>query len=134
MQLTPYLHFTGRTEEALNFYAAAGLGEVTNLSRFGDKAAQHGRATPDQIMHARITADGHDLLMASDGGNGDAIQGMSLSIGLTDSARAHALFAALSEGGKVVMPMAKQFWGAEFGMFNDRFGVQWMINCDTPAA
>lgn len=40
-----------------------------------------------------------------------------------------AAFAALSEGGKVVMPMADVFWGAYFGSFADRFGLQWMINC-----
>ncbi len=130
MHLIPYLHFAGRAEEALDFYAAAGLGEITNLGRFGDKAAHHGNATPDQIMHARITSDGTDVLMASDGGKGEAMQGMSLSIGLTDSAKAHALFAALSQDGEVTMPMAEQFWGAEFGMFKDKFGVQWMVNCE----
>jgi PhnB protein len=43
---------------------------------------------------------------------------------------ADQLFGALSEGGQVTMPMNKTFWGSYFGMFSDRFGINWMINYD----
>ena len=43
-------------------------------------------------------------------------------------AQADELFAKLSEGGTVTMPLAKAFWGAYFGMFTDKYGIQWLIN------
>ena len=131
MRVIPYLNFPGHAEEALDFYAAAGLGTVIGVQHFGDMAGEHGSAKPEQLMHGRVTSpEGVDLVMASDGGRPGEMLRCALSIALTDSPRAHALFAALSEGGEVTMPMARQFWGAEFGMFKDRFGVQWMINCE----
>ena len=41
------------------------------------------------------------------------------------------VFNKLSQGGKIEMPLGKMFWGAYFGMFTDKFGIQWMINCDS---
>ena len=134
MQVIPYFNFPGQAEDALAFCAAAGLGTVTNISRFGDMASPHGNATPDQIMHGRITSpDGVDVVMASDGGRGGEMLRCARSIAIADSTKAHALFAALSEGGEVSMPMPRQFWGAQFGMFKDKLVVEWMVNCEEPA-
>ena len=70
--------------------------------------------------------------MASDGnpaGTPAKESNISLSLSLHDRKEADRLFAALSEGGKADMPMAEQFWGAYFGQCTDRFGIDWMINC-----
>jgi PhnB protein len=54
----------------------------------------------------------------------------SISINAESEAEADKLFNGLSNGGKVMMPMGKTFWGAYFGMFTDKFGVNWMVNYD----
>lgn len=135
MQVIPYFNFPDLVEDARAFYAAAVLATVTNISRFGDMASSHCNATPDQIMHGRITSpDGVDVVLASDGGRGGEMLRCARSIAIADSTKAHALFAALSEGGEVSMPISTQFWGAGFGMFKDKSSVQWIVNCDAPAA
>jgi PhnB protein len=132
MQLSTYLNFDGTCEEALRFYEKSGLGRVMDLRRYeGSPMAKDMPADKrDKIIHANfegpgVSLHGSDSMRA--GGKG--FSGFALSIGLADLAEANRLFAALSEGGKVTMPMQKQFWGATFGMFTDRFGVDWMINC-----
>jgi PhnB protein len=71
--------------------------------------------------------------MFSDGMPGGIIDhgnGINLSLGMDDEAQARSVFDQLAEGGKITMPMEKQFWGALFGQVTDQFGVRWMINCD----
>jgi len=70
--------------------------------------------------------------MASDG-SGESTPStdgnVALSIGIDDENRARLIFNSLSAGGDVQMAFEKQFWGATFGMFKDRYGIQWMVNC-----
>lgn len=130
MQVEPYLFFEGRCEEALDFYRRAIGAEVTALLRF--KESPDPNMCPagfeDNVMHAVIRI-GNTTIMASDGmGTGNlAFQGFGLSLSLTDKAEAGRLFAALSEGGQVQMPLAETFYSPLFGMVADRFGVLWMI-------
>ena len=140
MRIIPYIFFGGDAAEALAFYAAAGLGEVVDVSRYKD--APPGMAPPsgpdhaDWIMNASIARDGTPVLMASDGRNTDRrgpMKRATLSIALDDPAEARRLFGALADGGSVTMPLQRTFWGAEFGMFTDRFGIDWMVNCAPPA-
>ena len=56
---------------------------------------------------------------------------MSLSLGTGDVAEAERVFKRLAEGGSVEMPLADMFWGAKFGMLTDKYGIDWMINCQT---
>lgn len=142
MKVEPYLFFDGRCEEALAFYRMALGAEVTALMRFSDSPAPTdasgcaGAAPPpgDKVMHAAFRI-GETTLMASDGMNGGqpVFQGMSLSLNPADEAEARRLFAALSEGGQVQMPLSPTFFSPAFGMVADRFGVPWMVVC-TPAA
>lgn len=132
MQLSPYLNFDGNCEEALRFYESSGLGRITDLRPF-EGSPMAGNVPADKlnkIMHAYFEGPGVSL-HASDSmrSSGKGFAGFGLTIGLSDLAEANRLFAALSEGGQVTMPMQKQFWGATFGMFTDKFGVDWMINC-----
>lgn len=133
MYVQPYLSFNGQCEEALEFYRKSLGAEVTQLMRFKDSPEPHpsGMLPPgseNKIMHASFRI-GDTTLMASDGmcTGTSSFGGISLSVAAQDDARAEQLFAALSEGGKVTMPMSATFFASRFGMVTDRFGVGWMV-------
>lgn len=133
MYVQPYLSFNGQCEEALEFYRKSLGAEVTQLMRFKDSPEPHppGMLPPgseNKIMHASFRI-GDTTLMASDGmcTGTSSFGGISLSVAAQDDARAEQLFAALSEGGKVTMPMSTTFFASRFGMVTDRFGVGWMV-------
>ena len=132
MLVQTYLNFDGRCEEALNFYKKALGAEVTALMRMKDApqgSSEHcPPANPDQVMHSSFRI-GETTVMASDcnGTGKPAFQGFSLSIAARDEAQADRLFAALSDGGQVQMPLGKTFFSSRFGVVADRFGVSWMV-------
>ena len=133
MQIEPYLFFNGRCEEALEFYKKA-LGAEVVMMRYKDspEPPPPGMLPPgfdNKVMHAYVRIDDASF-MASDGhgDGGPRFQGFSITITVTDEARADALFTALASGGQVQMPLGKTFWSPRFGMVADRFGVGWMIN------
>lgn len=133
--VNPYLNFDGNCEEAMRFYAAAFGAELSPISRFGDMPME-GHEMPDdetnRVMHVNFPI-GEGSLMASDI---MPSAGHALTIGNHNHVSVHPdsrdeadhLFAALSAGGKVEMPMMDAPWGDYFGSFTDRFGVGWMIN------
>lgn len=132
MKIIPYLVFEGRCEEALDFYRTALGAEVTMLMRFKD-SPESPTCTPqgadDKIMHAEMRI-GASTIMLSDGmcDKDASFKGFSLNLEVNEMAEAKRLFAALLEGGDVLMPLEKTFWSPCFGMVTDRFGVCWMIN------
>lgn len=131
--VTTYLNFDGNCREAMTFYAKCLGGELT-LTPFSEMPGNHPPEAKDRIMHARVTK-GLPVLMASDAMPGTPFHpgaGFSISIMCESAEEIDSLFAALSEGGKVGMPLADQFWGARFGMFTDKFGIRWMLNFDHP--
>jgi PhnB protein len=128
--IEPYLFFNGRCEEALEFYRRALGAEILMLMRFKDspEPAMCPANSGDKVMHATFRI-GSSTLLASDGrceGN-PKFEGFSISLRAPDEATAERLFAALSEGGTVQMPMTKTFFSPKFGMVTDRFGVLWMV-------
>src|SRR5437762_8368266 len=133
MQLTPYLFFDGRCEEALEFYKKALGAKVTMLMRNKESPQppppEHARpGTEDKVMHCEVQI-GDVSFMASDGfasGN-PTFKGFSLSLTYTDAKKLDQAFAALGEKGKIDMPLGQTFWSPRFGMLTDRFGVQWML-------
>lgn len=130
MKVEPYLFLEGRCEEAIEFYRNALGAEVRFQMRFKE-APDPSMCSPgleDKIMHANLTI-GESSLMMSDGRCEQAPQfmGFSLSLSVGDESEAERCFAALSDGGKVVMPLTKTFYSPSFGMVTDRFGVMWMI-------
>jgi PhnB protein len=131
LSIQPYLFFGGRCEEALEFYRKTLGAEIVMLSRFKDAPEPQGLPDcfDDKIMHASFRI-GETNLMASDGRcEGDQqFEGFSLSIVVPDEAEAERVFAALSDGGLVSMPLEKTFWAPKFGMLQDRFGVGWMVS------
>jgi PhnB protein len=128
----PYLFFGGRCEEAIEFYRKALGAEVVMLMRFKE-APEPQPGLPEcfaeKVMHATLRI-GETTMMASDGRcEGEAsFEGFSLSVTVQDNSEAERVFATLSEGGLVTMPLEKTFWAPKFGMLQDRFGVGWMIS------
>ena len=130
MIVQSYLSFDGRCEEAIEFYKKALGAEVQMLMRFKDGPPDM-KPTPgseNKVMHAALSI-GETCVMASDGRNTGApkFDGFCLSLQIESQAEANKVFAALGDGGKVTMPLAKTFFAKSFGMVDDRFGVHWMV-------
>lgn len=135
--INPYLNFNGNTEEAFNFYKSVFGGEFVMLQRFKDIPGGEKMSAEDgeKIMHISLPIGQDTILMAT-----DALESMGqklspgnnfyISISTASEEEADKLFYGLSEGGQVTMPLDKAFWGAYFGMFIDKFGIQWMVNYD----
>ncbi len=129
--LNPYLCFAGTCEEALNFYKEALDGDIAFLQTFGQSPVPSSEGEANKVMHAEFKADGVHF-MASDGMGSHAPtigNNISLSLNFTDEEEQEKVFNKLSAGGVVTMPLQDTFWGAKFGMMNDRYGVSWMFNC-----
>ncbi len=139
-----YLNFAGKTEAAFLFYQSVFGGEfIGGIRRFGDMPADPNappltEAELQQVLHVSLPILGGYLLMGSDA---PASMGFTVTSGnnvhinlLTDSRGETArIFAALSDGATVTMPLADMFWGDYFGSLTDKFGIQWMVNCTTDA-
>ncbi|MEO6704447.1 MAG: VOC family protein [Ginsengibacter sp.] len=135
-----YLTFNGNCEEAFTFYQSVFGGEFLYVGKFGEMPHQEGMpAVPDseknKIMHISLPISSETVLMGSD--NSEAFgpapiigNNFSVSINASNKEEADKLFNGLSAGGKITMPLNKTFWGAYFGMFTDKFGINWMVNFD----
>ena len=134
MKLNAYLSFDDQCEAAFRFYQQVFGGTLEALNRFGDTpVCDHvPESHRDRIMHARLVVD-DQAIMGSDSipeHPYEGIKGVSIAINVDSIAEAERVFGALSDGGHIIMPLDQTFWAARFGMFVDRFGVSWMINCE----
>ncbi len=132
IEATPYLYFRGSCAPALEFYASVGLGTIVH-SRTWDgtpAVARHGEPWRHKILHALFEGPGIRFF-ASDGPDSEPMNGCALYV-VAPPALAVDLFRRLSEGGRVTVPFARQFWGERYGNFTDRFGVQWAISASEP--
>ena len=132
-----YLNFKGNTEEAFNFYKSVFGGEFANVTRFGNtpEADKVPEEDKNKIMHIALPLSNGSVLMATDalesmGHTLTPVNNYSICISTESKEETDKLFASLSAGGKVEMPPMQMFWGAYFGMFTDKFGIQWMLNYD----
>lgn len=134
-----YLTFNGNCEEAFNFYKSVFGGEFGWLGRFKDMPPQEGKPLPagdaEKIMHVSLPISKETSIMGSDTGGEWAPSfkpGNNFSISINSDSKVDAdnFFGKLSAGGNVVMPMADTFWGSYFGMFTDKFGINWMVSYD----
>ncbi|MBC8046352.1 MAG: VOC family protein [Fimbriimonadaceae bacterium] len=133
-----YLNFNGNCEEAFNFYQTVFGGDFGYIGRFKDMPAGEGgtKMSPEdgeKIMHISIRLSETSAIMGSDTGGEWAPnfkQGNNFSVSLTTESKDEAdkLYNGLSNGGQATMPMAKTFWGDYFGMFTDKFGINWMVS------
>jgi PhnB protein len=138
MQLRSHLHFSGQCEEAFKFYEKCLGGKIEGLFRFdsapGDDAQKMPPEWRNKIMHVSMKI-GDQILMGTDAppDHFSKPQGFQVCIALKDVAEGQKIFNALSEKGTVAMPFGKTFWSLGFAMFEDRFGIPWMINCEQAA-
>ena len=140
-QLNPYVTFKGNCEEAFNFYKAAFGKEFTFIGRFKDMPPTPGcelisEEEGNLVMHVSLPISTETNLFGSDAPKDykdKSIEGNNISISINAESKQEAdqLFNNLSAGGMVTMPMNDTFWGAYFGMFTDKFGINWMVNFDT---
>lgn len=135
MQINPYLTFPGTCREAFAFYAQVLGGEIVMMASFADmpEEMQVGPDWRDKVAHATLAAGGH-MLMGSDAPAPwrQTPQGFSVTLTVDTPAEAERLYAALKEGGTVMMEMQETVWAQRFAMFSDRFGTPWMISCNKP--
>jgi PhnB protein len=130
--LAPYLNFQGNTREAMQFYADTLGGELT-VQSFKDSGMPTEPGNEDGVIHARLS-NGPLTLMASDAQPGAPFsQGNAyyLCVDCESVSEIERLYNAFSAGGKVLMELQDTFWGAKFGIITDKFGVNWMFNCET---
>jgi PhnB protein len=139
-RVNTYLNFPGNTEEAFHFYKSVFKSEFEGeISRFGDMPPEPGAKPLSEenkklVMHISLPILGGHRLMGTDAVEKmgfTVIVGNNVYISLEPDTRAETdrLFAALSEAGKVEMPLQDMFWGDYYGSCTDKFGVKWMINC-----
>lgn len=136
-----YLTFDGNCEEAFLFYQSVFGGEIPYMGRFKEIPPQEGipplpKEMEEKIMHVSLPISKETILMGSDTGGEWApsiVKGNNFSISVTTDTKEEAdrLFKGLSEGGKITMPIEVTFWGDYFGMFTDKFGINWMVSYNT---
>ena len=130
MQLQTYLNYGGNCEEAFKFYESHLAGKITMLMRHGEQPAAQ-KVAPGwekAVLHARLSLGGTELLGADI--PPDRFQPMRsayLSLTLDSDQEADRIYALLSDGGQVFMPMEETFFASRFAMLRDKFGTSWML-------
>ena len=135
--INPYINFNGNAEEAFEFYRSVFGGEFAKIIRFKDLSSPHFKV-PDKemnkIMHIALPI-GKNTLMANDvpesmGRVSENEHRSKISVSVESRQEADKLFVGLSAGGNVEMPIGDSPWGSYFGMFRDKYGIEWMIDFD----
>ena len=131
-KLNPYLSFKDNTREAMEFYRTV-FGGKLQLNTFKELNASQDPSEDNLVMHSVLEAENGITFMASDTPNRMEYRSgtnMSMSLSGDNEAELKAYFEKLSAGGMVAMPLEKAIWGDSFGMFTDKFGVQWLVNIE----
>lgn len=135
--INPHINFNGNAEEAFNFYRSVFGGEFTKIIRFKDLANDNFQVAEheaDKMMHIALPIGG-SFLMGNDvpeilGRTNENENRSKIVINAESKAEADHLFNGLSEGGNIEMPINDSPWGTYFGMFRDKYGIEWMIEFD----
>lgn len=141
-RVSTYLNFGRNTEVAFNFYRSVFGTEFNgHIARFKDIPPQEGmppmhNSVMDLVMHIELPITGGHVLMGTDAPEEMGFKinfGNNVHINLEPDSKEEAkrIFDKLSVGGNVSMPLADMFWGAYFGSLTDKYGVNWMVNCNT---
>lgn len=134
--INPYIHFNGNAEEAFKFYRSVFGGEFSAIKRFKELQSSEFSFPEDEankIMHVALPIGQSSILMGSDVPNmlgkvNEQENRSKISILAETKEEADKLFYGLSEGGQIEMPISESPWGSYFGMFRDKFGIEWMID------
>ena len=136
--LNPYLNFDGNCREAFDHYRSVFGGDFEIVQTFRDGPPGMGvrEEEMDNIMHVSLPM-GDSVLMGSDVPDAfgeTPVTGSNVHVNVSPGSKEDAdrVFAGLSDGGKVTMPMMDMFWGSYFGSCTDKFGINWMVNYDQP--
>ncbi len=133
MKLQTYVNFAGKCAEAFRFYEQHLGGKIGMMMTHG-QAPDQSQVKPewkDKVLHARMTLGGADL-MGADIPSYQPMRSVYMSLGVDSDAEAERIFAALSQGGEVFMPMQETFFATRFGQCRDKFGTSWMILHERP--
>jgi PhnB protein len=134
MKLLTYVNYAGKCAEAFRFYEKHLGGKIVMMMTHGESPQPNSNVPADwknAILHARIDV-GETSLLGADIPNAEPMKSTYLSL-MTDSIEeAERIYAVLSEGGEVFMPMQETFFAFRFGMLRDQFGANWMILKERP--
>ena len=136
-QINPYINFNGNAEEAFTFYKSVFGGEFAKIMRFKDISSPEFPVTENdanKIMHIALPI-GKNILMANDvpesmGQTNENENRSKISISAESKEEADKLFNGLSVGGQIEAPIGDSPWGSYFGMFRDKYGIEWMVDFD----
>ena len=133
--INPWINFNGNAEEAFAFYRSIFGGEFTKVMRFKDMASPEfpvAEKDENKIMLISLPIGKSNVLMANDvpefmGQVNENENRSKISVSTESKQEADKLFNGLSAGGKVEVPMVDSSWGSYFGMFRDKYGIEWVI-------
>jgi PhnB protein len=136
-QINPHINFNGNAEEAFTFYKSVFGGEFAKIIRFKDISSPEFPVPENEankIMHIALPI-GKNFLMANDvpesmGKTNENENRSKIVINAESKEEADNLFNGLSAGGQIEMPISDSPWGSYFGMFRDKYGIEWMVDFD----
>jgi PhnB protein len=129
-RLNPYLNFTDKAREAMEFYKSV-FGGNLEMHTFKEYNASQDPSEDEKIMHSQLEADNGIMFMAADTPKDMEFQAgtnYSMSLSGDDEAELSGYYEKLAAGGAVIMPLEQAPWGDKFGMVTDKYGIQWMVN------
>lgn len=135
--INPHINFNGNAEEAFTFYKSVFGGEFAKVVRFKDLASADfpvDESDANKIVHIALPI-GNNVLMGNDvptslGPTNENENRSKIAIGAESKEEADKLFNGLSAGGQIECPISDSPWGSYFGMFRDKFGIEWMVDFD----
>ena len=133
MRMNTYVNFRGTCAEAFRYYERH-LGAKVGMMMTHAQSPDQSRVGPewkDAVLHARISI-GDNELMAADIPNAEPMRSAYLTMRMDSNIEAERVFSALSDGGRVLMPIQETFFASRFGQVQDRFGINWMILHERP--
>lgn len=136
--INPHVNFNGNAEEAFNFYQSVFGGAFKRIVRFKDLESAEFKVSEkeaNKIMHIELPI-GKSILMANDvpeilGRTNENENRSKIVISAESKEEADKLFNGLSAGGQIEMPVSDSPWGTYFGMFRDKYGIEWMVEFDS---
>lgn len=137
--INPYIHFNGNAEEAFLFYKSVFGGEFAMLVRFRDMPGEPNNSITDRegnkIMHIALPIGKSNVMMGSDvpefmGQVNENENRSKISVSTESKEEADKIFNGLSAGGNIEVPIDESPWGSYFGMFRDKYGIEWMVDFD----
>ena len=140
--INPHINFNGNAEEAFTFYKSVFGGDFSRVVRFKELASEHfpvDEKEENKIMHIALPIGQKNVLMGNDvpavlGTVNEQENRSKISVSTGSKEEADTIFNGLSAGGSVEMPITDSPWGTYFGMFRDKYGIEWMVEFDAAAA